>query len=170
MLTTVLIYGYGDGTRHFSVGTFNSGEYNNYKDGPYNNVYPKLNVYIAKAGVTAIGHGGQESGWTGSNDPNGPPDRIIFLLTLILDRFSGSGYRGDWQHIGQIFSNNPDTNSDEPYYLSEYEFDIPAELRGPDCYICRRYKFTNTGDSFSGYVSNVYCHYADIVKRDSYYN
>ena len=53
-----------------------------------------------------------------------------------MDRFSTSGYRGDWQHIGEIFSNNPDTNSDEPYYLSEYEFDIPAELRGPDCYIC----------------------------------
>ena len=49
--------------------------------------------------------------------------------------FPTSGYRGDW-HIGEIFSNNPDTNSDEPYYLSEYEFDIPAELRGPDCYIC----------------------------------
>ena len=38
--------------------------------GAYNNVYPKLNVYIAKAGVTAIGHAGPET--DGHNDPNGP--------------------------------------------------------------------------------------------------
>ena len=129
-------HGNVDGTRHYSVGTFNSGEYNDYM-GAYNNVYPKLNVYIAKAGVTAIGHGGQESGWTGSTDPNGPPDDSF--ISAHPDNwidFPTSGHRGDWQHIGQIFSNNPDQNSDEPYYLSEYEFDIPEELRGPDCYIC----------------------------------
>tara|TARA_Y100000996_G_scaffold406554_1_gene383029 strand:- start:2142 stop:7037 length:4896 start_codon:yes stop_codon:yes gene_type:complete len=127
-------HSYGDGTKHYSVGTYNGGQYNDYKDGPYGNSrYPKLDVYIAKAGVTAFGHGGQESGWTGSTDPNGPPDSNY--LSAHPDLYSGSGYRGDWQHIGQIFSNDPDKNSDEPYYLSEYEFDIPAELRGPDCYI-----------------------------------
>ena len=127
-------HGNVDGTRHMSIGTFNSGEYNNYRDGSYSNSrYPKLDVYIAKAGVTAISHTGQESGWTGSLDPNGPPDSSYIMAHP--DLYSGSGYRGDWQHIGQIFSNNPDINSDEPYYLSEYEFDIPEELRGPDCYI-----------------------------------
>ena len=122
----------GGNSGTYELGTHNGGLYNDFGS-PFNSLgVPTLDVYIAKEGVTSLDNSGNTNPiWNNGSSVSGDPPDNSFILAL--PRFSSGT---DWRHIGEIIPANPATNTDEPYYLSEYEFNIPADLQTTGCYIC----------------------------------
>ena len=122
------ISGSNNGT--YQMGTFNGGSYNDQT--PLNSSeVPTLDVYIAREGITPVDNDGTTPAiWRNGGVSGDKPD------SFFANSRPGESLLSDWRHIGQIFGASPATNTDVPYYLSEYEFDIPADLQTDKCFIC----------------------------------